>query len=84
MNLKISKRWDILIWENNPKIWEIEIDNELTTKWYNEMIIRFKEIPDNPTKQWYKSNPLYDIDESYECWQISLPHLRDMFIFLTK
>lgn len=84
MKLEICKRWDILISENNPKIWEIELDDILCRKWYNEVIRRFKEMPDKITKQYFKKYPVYDIDEAYGCWQISLEHLKDMLTFLTN
>lgn len=81
MKLEICKRWDILISDKNPKIWEIELDSELTTIWYNEMMRRFiKETQEDK----YTVIPLYDVDEAYECGQISLWHLKDMLTFLNN
>ena len=58
--------------EKQKYIGEIDIRNMYTTLWYNEMMRRFKE------DDWDR----FDIDESYELWQISLNHLLEMLKFI--
>lgn len=88
MQLQITKRWDILVWKDNPVIWSINIHKKYTDIWYKEMMRRFNDMCNLKTeedkKKFLELNPCYDIDESYECSQISLKHLRDMLDFLTK
>jgi len=58
--------------EKEDDIWSIDIKERYTEMWYKEMMKRFKE--------WEKK--VYDIDESYETWKISLWHLNEMINFL--
>lgn len=70
MKLQIYKNPD----DKTTKIWYIEIKNELTEKWYNEMMNRFKK------SEWER----FDIDETFEIWKISVNHLIEMLNFLKK
>ncbi len=85
MKLKIRQNW-YSIDESNKTIWEIEIDKEYTDLWYREMMRRFNLLSWKETeeeKQLLLSNfPCYDIDETYECWEIWLPHLIEMLTFI--
>lgn len=70
MRLAIYKNPDL----KQDYIWYIWIKKEYTSLWYNEMMRRFKNHENN----------VYDVDESYECWVMSISHINEMFKFLNK
>ena len=84
MRLQIYKNPD----DKNTKIGLIEIKNELARVWYNEMMRRFKELSNcvnEKHKQVYlKNNNIYDLDESFETWTISINHLWEMLKFINN
>lgn len=55
-------------------IWELTLSDEEAQKWYDEVMRRFKE----------RSEFVFDVDESYECWAISIWHLQSMLDFFKK
>jgi hypothetical protein len=77
LKMKIKQNW-FSISKDNKTIWEISIEQEYADLWYKEMMRRFIK----PEKD-EKPN-CFDIDESYECWEISIWHLKEMLKFLTK
>jgi len=82
MKLKIVKNWTSL---KEKTIFTINISSELYHKWYGEQMRRFWML--SKLEEWgYKDrvlndNPVFDIDESYECWQMSLSHLQSFILF---
>lgn len=87
MNLKIRQNW-FSVNENNKIIWEIKIEKEYTDLWYKEIMRRFdllSKIESESKKQKFmKSAWCYDIDETYECWEIWLPHLIELLKFINN
>lgn len=64
--------------EEETFIWIIDIKERYTDMWYNEISRRYLELKTNPNIK------IFDIDESYELWQISLWHLEEMIKFLKE
>ena len=54
-------------------IWIIDIKERYTEMWYNEIMRRFIQA------DWER----FDVDESFELWQISINHLKHMMEFLS-
>lgn len=83
IKMKIKINWYAI---HEEEIWEVFIKKEYTDLWYEEMMRRFTALDDSfseKDKQNYlREFPCFDIDESYECWEIWLPHLYEMLKFL--
>lgn len=83
IKMKIKQHWCALVEES---FWFITIDWDKAELWYKEMMRRFNLLSDDKTedeKQLILKNfPCFDIDESYECWEIGIPHLISMLTFL--
>jgi len=62
--------------EKDQLIWTIDIKDNIAEMWYEEVWRRFWEIKTNP------NIAIYDIDESFETWQMSIWHLEEMMKFL--
>lgn len=64
--------------EREDYIWTIEIKERYAELWYKEISRRHW--------IWFRDKtcdlPMYDVDESFELWQMSISHLRDMMDFL--
>lgn len=70
MRLQIYKNPD----DKNTKIGFIEIKNELARVWYEEIMKRFK------ISEW----EIFDVDEAFETWAISINHLWEMLKFINN
>lgn len=64
-------------WEEDY-IWTIEIKERYAELWYKEISRRHWILFRDQTIDL----PMYDIDESFELWKMSISHLRDMMDFL--
>ena len=60
------------------KIWYIKIKKEFAELWYQEISRRHWILFRDKTIDL----PMYDVDESYELWKMSISHLKDMMDFL--
>jgi len=83
MNLKIVPNWTSL---NEKELFSISITQEEADKWYKEMTNRFIKLWNLKTQEakekYIKAVKMFDIDESYEYWQMSEAHLKEMMKFL--
>ena len=74
--------------EQETYIWVIDLKERYVTMWYEEQMNRFWAMSINPNEKdrnnYTREYPVFDIDESYEIWQISLDHLAEMIKFLKE
>lgn len=85
IEFKINQYW---FWIDKNEIWEIFIKKEYTDLWYKEIMRRFsvldKSSSEKDRQNYLREFPCFDIDESYECWEIWLPHLLEMLKFINN
>lgn len=67
--------------DKDTYIWYVEIKQRYAELWYNEISRRHSELFKDK-ELWSEYKEIYDIDESYELWQISVQHLASMMKFL--
>jgi len=83
MKLKINRYWFDF---KEEQIWIITIKKQHTDLWYKEISKRFwilSTLKTEEEKQEFLNKTwCYDIDETYECWTIWLPHLIELLTFI--
>ena len=67
----IHKKWLDL---NEPVIFYVDLPEKLLDDWYKEQVRRYK------NEEW----KIFDIDESYELWKMSLDHILEFIKFIKK